>query len=89
MTISVPDLIEYSMKAWLLLFLCKDSIELREKYRSVGKILFFLQAFLAGYLLSHSDRINRLIYGNEAGVVTDSSQSIIKLAIVFRMQFFL
>lgn len=87
MTISVPDLIEYSMKAWLLLFLCKDSIELREKYRSVGKILFFLQAFLAGYLLSHSDRINRLIYGNEAGVVTDSSQSIIKLAIVFGCSF--
>lgn len=45
MTISVPDLIEYSMKAWLLLFLCKDSIELREKYRSVGKILFSYRHF--------------------------------------------
>ena len=57
MTISVPDLIEYSMKAWLLLFLCKDSIELREKYRSVGKILFFLTGI--------SGRIPAVTFGSD------------------------
>lgn len=87
MTISVPDLIEYALRAWLLVFLCKDCIELKEKYRSTGKVLFFLQAFLAGYLMSHSERINRLIYGNVAGEVMDSSYSIVKLAVVFGCSF--
>ncbi len=42
------NLIEYLSKAWLLLYFCKDSIMVKEKYRSAGKILFFLQAFLTG-----------------------------------------
>ena len=50
----VLDLAEYSVRAALLLFLCKDSIMLKEKYRSVGKILFFLQAFLISFWLSNS-----------------------------------
>lgn len=42
MTLDVAGLVEHVMKAWLLLYLCQDSIALREKYRSIGKILFFL-----------------------------------------------
>lgn len=87
MTISVLDLIEYSMKAWLLLFLCKDRIEVKEKYRSVGKILFFLQAFLTRCFLVNSEWINRLFYGNAAGEVMDSRYSIIKLAASFGCSF--
>ena len=43
MTLDVAGLVEHVMKAWLLLYLCQDSIALREKYHSIGKILFFLQ----------------------------------------------
>ena len=45
MTLEPLDLIEYLLKAWFLLYFCEGSIMVREKYRSVGKILFFLQAF--------------------------------------------
>ena len=34
MTLDVAGLVEHVMKAWLLLYLCQDSIALREKYRS-------------------------------------------------------
>lgn len=51
MMMGLLDLIEYSVKARLLLFLCEDSIILKQKYRSVGRILFFLQTFLTGYLM--------------------------------------
>lgn len=40
MTLDVAGLVEHVMKAWLLLYLCQDSIALREKYHSIGKILF-------------------------------------------------
>ena len=45
MTDYVLDLVEYSVRAALLLFLCKDSIMLKEKYRSVGKVLFSCRHF--------------------------------------------
>ena len=37
MTLDVAGLVEHVMKAWLLLYLCQDSIALREKYHSIGK----------------------------------------------------
>ena len=46
MTIDWIGLIEYLVRAWFLLYFCKDSIVEKEKYRSTGKILFFLQSFL-------------------------------------------
>lgn len=82
------NLIEYLSKAWLLLYFCKDSIMVKEKYRSAGKILFFLQAFLTGYWLSVSAWFNSVLYGNADGVVMDSSYSIIKLVIVLGCSFF-
>ncbi len=54
MTLDLLGLIEYLVKAGLLLYLCRDSIMVKEKYRSAGKILFFLQAFMTGYWLSNS-----------------------------------
>lgn len=85
--ICLLDLIEYSVKACLLLFLCEDSIMLKEKYRSVGRILFFLQTFLTSYLMSSSAWIDRLVYGNASGEIMDSSHSIIKLVIIFGCSF--
>ena len=82
------NLIEYLSKAWLLLYFCKDSIMVKEKYRSAGKVLFFLQAFLTGYWLSASAWFNSLLYGNADGMVMDSSYSIIKLVIVLVCSFF-
>ena len=81
------DLIEYSVKAWLLLFLCEDSIILKEKYRSAGRILFFLQTVLTSYLMWSSAWIDRLVYGNASGKIMDSSHSIVKLVIVFGCSF--
>lgn len=65
MTLDVAGLVEHVMKAWLLLYLCQDSIALREKYHSIGKILFFLQTFLVGCWISESVWVNRILYGNE------------------------
>lgn len=81
------DLVEYSVKAWLLLFLCEDSIILKEKYRSAGRILFFLQTVLTSYLMSSSAWIDRLVYGNTSGMIMDSSHSIVKLVIIFGCSF--
>ena len=83
----VLDLAEYSVRAALLLFLCKDSIMLKEKYRSVGKVLFFLQAFLIGFWLSNSVWVNKLLYG-EDNMINNSSYSIAKLAFIFLCSFF-
>ena len=78
----VLDLMEYSVRAALLLFLCKDSIMLKEKYRSVGRVLFFLQAFLINLWLSNSAWVNRLVYG-EGNMQNSSSYTTVKLVFVF------
>ena len=82
----VLDLAEYSVRAALLLFLCKDSIMLKEKYRSVGKILFFLQASLISFWLSNSVWANELLYG-EGVIINNSSYTIVKLVIIFLCSF--
>lgn len=81
------DAFEYGIKAGLLLYWCKDSVVLKEKYRSVGKILFFLQAFGVNFWLSRSTLMNSMLYGNKAGVIGDSVYSIWKLVIVFACSF--
>ena len=82
----VLDLMEYSVRAALLLFLCKDSIMLKEKYRSVGRILFFLQAFLINIWLSNSAWVNTLVYG-EGNMQNSSSYATVKLVFVFLCSF--
>ena len=82
MTDFVLDLAEYSVRAALLLYLCRDSIMLKEKYRSIGRVLFFLQAFLVSFWLSNSEWFNRLLYGEDA-LIYNSSYSIVKLCIIF------
>lgn len=81
------DLAEYTVKAGLLLYLCKDSIMVKEKYRSTGKVPFFIQALLIGYWLSHSAWVDRILYGNENGMMSNSSYSIVKLVITFCSSF--
>ena len=82
----VLDLAEYSVRAALLLYLCKDNIMLKEKYRSIGRVLFFLQAFLVSFWLSNSEWVNRMLYGDET-IISNSSYSIVKLAIAFLCSF--
>lgn len=81
MTTYVLDLMECLVKAGLLLFLCKDNIMLKEKYRSTGKILFFLQATVISYWLSHSELVDRVIYRDSQGMISNSSYSIAKLIV--------
>ncbi len=83
----VLDLAEYAVKAGLLLYLCKDSIMVKEKYRSIGKVLFFIQALLIGFWLSHSACVDRILYGNADGIINNSSYSIVKLAVTFLSSF--
>ena len=78
----VLDLAEYAARAGLLLYLCKDIIMLKEKYRSAGKILFFLQAFTLSFWLSNSSWFNGILYDDD-NVMNVSTYSIIKLAIIF------
>lgn len=82
MTLDLSDVAEHLVKAWLLLFLCKDSIFVKEKYHSMGKILFFLLTFLTSLWLSCSEWANRILYGNESGEIRDSGYSIIKLIVI-------
>lgn len=77
----ILDVAESAVRAGLLLYLCKDNIILKEKYRSIGKILFFLQAVLLEYWLSHSVWVDRILYGNEAGIMNNSSYSLAKVAV--------
>ena len=78
----VLDLAEYSVRAVLWLYLCRDSIMLKEKYRSKGRVLFFLQAFLVSFWLSNSEWVNKMLYGDDA-IIGNSSYSIVKLAVAF------
>lgn len=87
MTLDLVGLVEYFIKAGLLLYLCKDSIMVKEKYRSTGRILFFLQSFLTGYWLSNSVWANSVLYGNADGRIMDSGYSIIKLLVVLVSSF--
>ena len=86
MTDYVLDLAEYSVRAALLLLLCKDSIMLKEKYRSVVKVLFFLQAFLISFWMSNSVWANELIYG-EGVVINNSGYTVVKICIIFLCSF--
>ena len=81
------DLAEYLAQAALLLFFCRDSIKLKEKYRSVGRVLFFLQAFLVSFWLSQSVWVNRLLYKETSGEMSNSSYSIVKIAVIFGCSF--
>lgn len=81
------DLAEYLAQAALLLFFCRDSIILKEKYRSVGRVLFFLQAFLVSFWLSQSMWVNRLLYKETSGEMSNSSYSIVKIAVIFGCSF--
>lgn len=82
----VLELMEYSVRAALLLFLCKDSIALKEKYRSVGKVLFFLQAFIISFWLSNSTWVNKLVYGDN-NLQNSSSYSIVKIVFIILCSF--
>ena len=82
----VLELMEYSVRAALLLFLCKDSIVLKEKYRSVGKVLFFLQAFIVSFWLSNSTWVNKLVYGDN-NLQNSSSYSIVKIVFIILCSF--
>lgn len=82
MTVDWIGLIEYLVRAWFLLYFCKGSIVEKEKYRSVGKILFFLQAFFVNCYLSYSAWVNKVLYRTQTGEVVDSSYSILKLVFV-------
>lgn len=83
----VLDLMEQLVRAGLLLFLCKDIIQVKEKYRSVGRILFFMQTFLLSYWMSHSEWVDRVLYMNEAGEMSNSSYTIVKLICTFGCSF--
>ncbi len=85
----IIDMAEYCCKALLLLYLCKNLIEVKEKYRSVGRILFFMPVVAVNYLLSGTKWFDDFLYGKDTEVVQNSSQSIIKLVVIFVCSFVL
>lgn len=82
----VLDLADYSVRAGFLLFLCKNRIGLKEKYRSVGKILFFMQSLMIGFWTANSGFLNRVLYGG-GDTINNSAYSIVKVAVVFLCSF--
>ena len=82
------DVLEYSIRGILLLYLCQNAVNWREKYRRQGNYLFFLLFDIFGLWSARSEWLKRLLYGGEADIQR-SSTSIIRLVFVMAILFIL
>ena len=84
----ILDILAYSMKGILLLYLGENAIEWKEKYKKQGKYLFFLLFVVAEIWFSNSKIVNYLLYGEEM-IMKNSSSSISKLLLCIFFDFFM
>ena len=80
------DILEYGIRAVLLLYLCDGMIVFKEKYTKQGKYIFFLLFVIWGYWLANSEWLKKLLYG-ESRIPERSSISIIKLILIMMVCF--
>lgn len=83
---SILDIAEYSCRALLLLYLCANIIDIKEKYRSCGKVFFFLQAVIANYWLANSEWAQKALHSEDMS--RQSSYSIVRVLILFGCSYF-
>ena len=79
----ILDAMEYLIRAALLLYLLRNNMVLREKYRSVGKVLFFVESFAVSFWTASSPWVRRLLYGDGTPYYNNSAYSIFKITFVF------
>lgn len=84
----ILDILEYSVRGILLLYLCSDAFVWKKKYTKQGKYLFFLLFVVWGFWLGNSKWLKRLLYGENAEI-QKSSTSIIKLLLMMAVCFLL
>lgn len=82
------DIVECSVRAMLLLYLCSDMVNWKKKWIKQGKYLFFLLFVIGGFWLGSSGLLDRLLYGEDM-YVQKSSTSIIKTALMMLVSFLL
>lgn len=75
------DVLEYGIRGFILIYLCQNAVDWKEKYTRQGKYLFFLLFMIGGLWSSRSEWLRRLIYGGEE-YIQRSSTSIIRLFLV-------
>lgn len=76
------DILEYSIRGIILIYLCDGAIAVKNKYLGQGKYIFFLLFVVWSFWLGNSKRLNKFLYGAKADV-SNSSDSIIKVALMF------
>lgn len=82
------DVLEYSARGLLYIYLCKDALVWKVKYERQGKYIFFL-LFLAWEMwLGNSKWLQNLLYG-ENMEIQRSSTGIVKLFLAFLIYFIL
>lgn len=82
------DILEYGIRGALMLYLCENTVEWKERYKKQGKYLFFLLFVAINFWMGNSPLLKRVLYGND-GVMKNSSSSILKLGLVIVIYFLL
>lgn len=80
------DILEYSIRGVVLIYLCQNALVWKERYKKRGKYLFFLLFTICGVWSSRSEWLKRLLYGGETDIQR-SSTSIIRLLFVTALLF--
>lgn len=80
------DVLEYGVRGFILIYLCQNAVDWKEKCSRQGKYLFFLLFMIGGLWSSRSEWLKRLIYGDEA-YIQRSSTSIVRLLFVMVLLF--
>lgn len=86
--VQLLDVLEYSIRGVLLLYLSSGMIIWKKTYAKQGKYLFFLLFVICGYWLGNSVWLARLLYGDSM-MPERSSTSIVKLFLAFILYFLL
>ena len=82
------DMLEYSIRGILLLYLCRNALDWKEKYVRQGRYLFFLLFVICGLWSVRSELLKRIFYGG-AAEIQRSSNSIIRMVFVMVLLFIL
>lgn len=86
--IHLTDVLEFSIRGVLLIYLCNGMAVWKKTYAKQGKYLFFLLFVILGYRIGNSEWLARILYG-ESMIPIRSSFSIVKLFLAFLASFLL
>lgn len=75
------DILEYGIRGFLFLYLCKDAIVIKNKYARQGKYIFFLLFVVCSLWIGNSKWLKNLLYGDLENI-EKSSHSIVKVILM-------